>query len=161
MFGRYAPEVERFIKFAITGALATVIDFVTVNILLATIFPPVGVAESTNVLIASSFAYVTGVIFSFWVNRLWIYPETAPPHIWKQFLQFFLIYLIALGIRVVVISLVYPVWADTVYTMFFNASASRVTANHLGANLAQATAIGVTLLWNFFANRYWTFGDVE
>ena len=36
-----------------------------------------------------------------------------------------------------------------------------VDAVWLAHNLALAAAIGVILLWNYFVNRRWTFGDVE
>lgn len=161
-FGKHAPEVERFIKFVITGFLATAVDFAVANLLLATVFPPQGSAEQFNVLAATTLAYITGIIFSFLVNRLWIYPETAPLHPWKQFLQFFSVYILALGIRTLVISAVYPLWAEAAHSVLFaDQPAAQLTANRIGTNLAQATAIGVTMLWNFFVNRYWTFGDVK
>ncbi|MCZ2289154.1 MAG: hypothetical protein LC138_09995, partial [Anaerolineales bacterium] len=34
------------------------------------------------------------------------------------------------------------------------------TAVIIGHNAALALAIGIVMLWNYFANRYWTYNDV-
>jgi putative flippase GtrA len=31
----------------------------------------------------------------------------------------------------------------------------------LGKNFTLVVAVGVVMLWNFFANRYWTYNDVD
>jgi hypothetical protein len=42
-----------------------------------------------------------------------------------------------------------------------NANLSLPIANFvISQNLALAISIGFILIWNFFANRYWTYGDV-
>ena len=33
--------------------------------------------------------------------------------------------------------------------------------NQLGSNIAQAISIGIVLFWNYFANRYWTYNDID
>jgi putative flippase GtrA len=35
------------------------------------------------------------------------------------------------------------------------------TINQIGTLTAQLMAIGFVMIWNFFANRYWTYNDVE
>ncbi|MCK4899424.1 MAG: hypothetical protein KAS38_11630, partial [Anaerolineales bacterium] len=34
-------------------------------------------------------------------------------------------------------------------------------AEFIGHNLALAIAVVVVMFWNFFANRYWTYNDVD
>ncbi|MRR32133.1 hypothetical protein EG834_17810 [bacterium] len=34
-------------------------------------------------------------------------------------------------------------------------------AETVAKNLTLALAVGIVLLWNFFANRYWTYNDVD
>ena len=34
-------------------------------------------------------------------------------------------------------------------------------ASRIGNNLALALAVGIALFWNFFVNRYWTYGDID
>jgi hypothetical protein len=38
---------------------------------------------------------------------------------------------------------------------------TRLSPEFLGHNIALAFAVGVVMLWNFFANRYWTYNDVN
>jgi putative flippase GtrA len=33
-------------------------------------------------------------------------------------------------------------------------------ATVIGHNAALAVAIGIVMLWNYFANRYWTYNDI-
>ena len=40
-------------------------------------------------------------------------------------------------------------------------AAARIEAATLGGNLALAAAVIIVLFWNFFANRYWTYADVD
>ncbi len=161
-FGKYDREVERFIKFVMIGVVATLVDFATVNLLQATIFPPTGANERFNVIIATIISYFVGICFSFVFNRWWTYPESRPPKVWLQFSQFLSVYIVALFIRTLIISITYPLWADSVWSLLFNNDLQmQLTANRLGTNLATALGIGATMFWNFFANRFWTFGDVD
>lgn len=159
--GRLSRESRRFVKFVVVGALATVVDFVMLNILQATILSPAGPDEAARVLIATTAAYLTGVVFSFTCNRLWIYPDSEPRRVWVQALQFLGVYVFALLVRALVVSQAYPLWVQLVRDYLMPDVENALSVNRLATNLAQATAIAITLLWNFLANRLWTFGDVE
>lgn len=159
-FGKYAPEVERFIKFAIIGLLSTLVDFATLNLLQATVLPPTGPDEATRVLAATMISYLVGLANSFFFNRQWTYPDARTRRLWVQIGQYATVYVLALAIRSLVIWLAYPLWVQVVRGAFVEMDVVN-TVPRIATNLATATAIGVTMLWNFFANRYWTFGDVD
>lgn len=159
--GRLSRESGRFVKFVVVGVLATAVDFIMLNILQATILAPAGPDETTRVLIATTTAYLTGVVFSFTCNRLWIYPDSTPKRLWVQALQFLGVYVFALLVRAFVVSQAYPLWVQFVRDYLMPDAENALAVNRLATNLAQATAIAITLLWNFLANRLWTFGDVE
>jgi putative flippase GtrA len=38
---------------------------------------------------------------------------------------------------------------------------SLLDARFLGNNLALAVGVLVVMFWNFFVNRFWTYGDIE
>ena len=38
---------------------------------------------------------------------------------------------------------------------------SRPGAELLGRNATLALAVGIVMLWNFFVNRHWTYGDID
>lgn len=146
-------EAGFFSKFVVVGILATILDFTLANILQQTFLPP---NIGRNVLISTSISYVIAVFFNFLLNRFWIY-RASKGQSRTQIIQFYTVYTISLGIRVVVIALVLPIWQAIVQQFFERGD----LIDALSANLAWATSIGVTLLWNFGVNRLWTFGDVK
>lgn len=76
-FGDKSKEVERFLKFAVVGFIGAAVDFGTVIVLQATLFPPAdkdGVAIPSNVVVATSIAFLAAVISNFLWNRFWTYP---------------------------------------------------------------------------------------
>jgi putative flippase GtrA len=158
-FGKYAPEVERFIKFAIIGTLSTLVDFAALNVLQATVLPPEGPNEAVRVLVATIISYLIGLANSFFFNRQWTYPDARTRSVWGQIGRFFTVYVLALGLRSVVIWVSYPLWGQV--TRGLLADVTNTTVARIATNLATGSAIAITMLWNFFANRYWTFGDVR
>ena len=152
---RLRRELTRFGQFLLVGVLAASLDFVILNLLQATILAPEGEFARRIVLLASTISYVCGVTFSFVANRIWIY-RTTQGKLRFQFAQFFSVYVVSLGVRLAVIALMFPFWRSALIEF-----APALSANKLASNLAQATAIGATMLWNFSINRLWTFGDVE
>lgn len=142
-------ERTRFFRFAIVGAAGAVVDFGVFNLLtLAASFPAV---------IASIISFITAVASNFTWNRLWTYPDSRSKTISKQMLQFIAVSAIGLAIRTPLFA-----WLEKqlVYmsarVLPLNSSATIIVAH----NLSLAITIGVVMLWNYFANRYWTYSDV-
>ena len=71
-----AKEVERFLKFAVVGAVGAVIDFGTLFVLQRTILVPTLQEPDWNVTIAQTIAFVAAVISNFIWNRYWTYPDS-------------------------------------------------------------------------------------
>lgn len=66
---------------------------------------------------------------------------------------------IGLGIRT-------PLFAflEEVLKQFFTRTLPRtfaLSSTFLGHNIALAIAVLVVMMWNFFANRYWTYNDIK
>jgi hypothetical protein len=47
------------------------------------------------------------------------------------------------------------------FSGFANLNSRVLTPEILGNNLALAFAVSVVMFWNFFINRYWTYGDIQ
>jgi putative flippase GtrA len=143
-----ANERARFFKFATVGAIGTVVDFGLFNLLnIAFHVPPV---------YAQAVSFAAAVFNNFMWNRHWTYPESRTKKVHHQMFQFGLINVIGLLIRTPIIGgLEHPLGG--VIARFGVAPG---TADGLGENLALAIAIGIVMLWNYFANRYWTYNDV-
>ncbi len=133
------PELIRFIKFAMVGALGMVVDLSILNILHGLV--------GIHLLVANSISFSAAVISNFTWNRLWTFPETRDRPVHTQLAQFATVSVIGLLIN------------NFVLWQFF-----QILDPHLGTpwdyNAAKILAIGVVLFWNFGANRVWTFRGV-
>lgn len=162
--GRKAKEVERFIKFFVVGGIGFVVDFSTLNILLATILRP-SQESDLPVILASAIAFTAAVTSNFIWNRFWTYPDSRSRPIAQQVIQFFVVNIAGLVFRSVIITLLYgplgQVAAGVVNATRPETITTPEAKAQLGSNLALALAVLVVMLWNFFVNRYWTYNDVD
>lgn len=175
-----AKEVERFIKFAIVGIIGAVVDFGTLNLLQASILPPVdhfgetigiilpigdGIFFPFNVALAATISFVAAILSNFTWNRLWTYPDSRSRSIQRQLALFAFISVIGWVARTIWISLSFHAIGNFAVSTIQAASPNFVGdaefAARIGSNIALIIGIGVVMMWNFFANRYWTYNDVE
>ena len=159
-FGDKAKEVDRFIKFAIVGVIGAIVDFSTLNLLELTLLHPSGANEGANVAAATSIAFTLAVISNYFFNRFWTFPDSRSRSVSVQLTQFFVVSLVGLAFRLVFVSLTYASLGELASTTLHTAGDAE-SINHLGSNVAQAISIFIVLFWNFFANRYWTYADVD
>lgn len=165
-FGAKAKEVERFIKFAIVGAIGAVVDFGTLNILQATILRPDEPYLDTKVALATGTAFTAAVLSNFTWNRYWTYPDSRSRRIRYQLSQFFLVNAIGMAFRLWFVHLLYSpmgvAGVDVLSTLgLVDSGMSSAARSQLGTNIAQFFAVWIVMVWNFFVNRYWTYNDVE
>jgi putative flippase GtrA len=142
-----AEERRRFLRFAAVGISGSVVDFGFFN-LFATLFH----FSST---ISQAISFTLGVLNNFTWNRLWTYPETRKNSVWKQLSQFGLVNVVGLGIRTLLFTLI----EKPIIGLAAKYIPNFLTPTIIGHNLSLATVILVVMLWNYFANRYWTFKD--
>ena len=145
-------ERTRFIRFAIVGTIGAVVDFGTFNLFSSVL----GIQD----VWASVFSFTTAVLSNFTWNRIWTYPDSRSKPMTRQLLSFGVVNIVGLGIRT-------PLFAglskilERLFSLLSFLSVSFITSELLGNNSALAIAILVVMLWNFFANRYWTYNDVD
>lgn len=142
-------ERTRFLRFVVVGVIGAIIDFSTFNIL-----------RSFGVIlqIAGAVAFVLALTSNFLWNRYWIYPDSRSKAVSRQVVEFTAVNLLGLGIRTLVLTIMTPVYINIVGHMPVDLPLGPAM---LGENLALVTAVGIVLFWNFFVNRYWTYGDVD
>ena len=157
-----AKEVERFIKFAFVGALGFVIDIASVIILQNTLLPP---ENEQNVLLANSIAFVLAVCSNFIWNRVWTYPDSRSYSVRRQLTQFAIVSVIGLVIRNLWISGTYEQLGKLSTTILQGAVADYapqlLDQNKLGTTIALVFGVLIVMIWNFVANRFWTYSDVD
>lgn len=129
-------EFHRFAKFAIVGALGAVIDFGLLNLLKGYYGWPLLAANTVSVSVA--------IVSNFVWNRLWTFPESRSRKKRKQLPQFALVNFIGLVINNLIV-------------VGIDALLQTSLGEPFSYNVAKAVAIGIVLLWNFGANRLWTY----
>jgi putative flippase GtrA len=160
--GDKAKELERFLKFATVGIVGAVLDFVVLNVLLATFLPA---SQPVNVAIATTIAFVTAVSSNFFWNRFWTYPDSRSRSLRRQLTQFFVVSFVGWFARLVWVTVSYVAMGffmvGLIHTLFPQFVADLDMTKRIGSNFSLLIAIVVVMIWNFFVNRYWTYSDVS
>jgi len=163
-----AKEVERFIKFGFVGVLGFLIDAGTVLMLQNSLLPPVnalGEPQANHVILTQSIAFLLAVCSNFVWNRLWTYPDSRSRSATSQLTQFTLVSVAGWAIRTAWMSLSYEPLGQfsTAFIRQFNAdyAPTLLDQHKLGTMVALIFGVVVVMLWNFLANRYWTYNDVD
>lgn len=165
-FGSRSKEVERFLRFAVVGAFGAMVDFGTLFVVQATILPPV---SRLSVAAATTIAFGAAILSNFTWNRLWTYPDSRSKSVRRQLFLFSFISLVGWLTRTIWISFAFePLghffmpYALPFIQMLRPSYVPSVTAEgKLGTIVAMLIGIVVVMFWNFFANRYWTYNDVD
>jgi len=155
-------EVKRFSKFLLVGTTGFIVDFGVFNLLLKALnFPPV---------LAQAISFTLAAINNFTWNRYWTYPDSRSKPILRQFGMFFVLSTIGLLIRTPIFALFSGPMVALVESMQYGVFAGlinfitgtlHISIEQLGLNAALAVAVLVVLFWNFFSNRFITYGDVK
>jgi len=168
--GDKAKEVERFIKFALVGIVGAIIDSLTLVILQATLLPPnPNGSFDINVAVAQTIAFIAAITSNFTWNRLWTYPDSRSRSLRRQLVQFGLISFVGWFGRTIWITSVYhilgeflmPILLPEIQVFRPGYVPSATGAAKLGTMAAWMIGVTVVMAWNFLANRYWTYNDVE
>ena len=155
-------EFKRFTKFLVVGITGFVVDFGIFNLLLRGL--------NFQAVAAQAISFTCAAINNFVWNRFWTYPESRSKPILLQFGQFFVLNLIGVLVRSVVFSLLSEAMVGLVTSLQtglfsglinFAINTLHMTLQQLGYNGALAVAVVTVLFWNFFTNRFITYGDVK
>lgn len=165
-FGSRAKEVERFLKFVVVGSMGFVVDLGTLILLQATLLPPV---NATNVAVATTIAFCAAILSNFIWNRFWTYPDSRSRSVPRQLIQFAFVSVVGWLARTLWISLAYAPLGDLLLPLALpllqalnpGYTPGAAAAGRVGSVVAQVIGVVVIMFWNFFANRYWTYSDVD
>lgn len=147
MILQHRNERKRFLKFALVGSLGAAVDFTVFNILTQWVgLPPV---------LSSVLSFLTAMTHNFLWHRYWTFPESRSKRAVHQWLQFGMVSLVGLAIRTALFSLIH-----TPLTTFMGSLPLPLTPAFWGNNISLAIVIFVVMVWNFTANRIWTYNDV-
>ena len=142
-------ERIRFLKFSFVGVTGTIVDFGVMNLMSLVFHLPL--------LWAQAISFTIAMVNNFLWNRYWTYPDSRSKRAPQQLVQFVLINLVGILVRTPLIS-----WLNNLILQALNNASIRLPLENfvVSQNAALAVSILIILFWNFFANRYWTYGDV-
>lgn len=125
---------KEIFKFALVGAVSTIIDFAILNLVL----------KFTSVTIAWSvfWGFIGGSTNGYFMNNAWTFGHRNLPTSAKNMTKYIIISAIGLGITELIIK-------ELAVKALYNVNASKLVA------------VFIVFFWNFFANRFWTFKATE
>ena len=144
-------ERTRFMRFAVVGVIGAIVDFGVANLLVY--------AFSAPLVVAGTISFIAAILSNFTWNRYWTYPDSRSKPVAHQLLQFIVISVMGLVIRVPILHFLEPVMFGVFSKM--PSTVPFLSADVLAKNITLAIAVLIVMFWNFFANRYWTYGDVD
>jgi putative flippase GtrA len=144
-------ERIRFIRFAVVGLIGAVVDFGVANLL-------VGVFSSPLVL-AGTVSFIAAILSNFTWNRYWTYPDSRSKPVGRQLVEFSVVSVIGLFIRIPTLAFMEPRVLAVVESLPLEFHF--LTTDTISDNVTLAIAVILVMFWNFFVNRYWTYGDVD
>jgi len=127
--------LKQFIKFGIVGASGSVVDFGTLFTLKEFL--------AFNLYVANTISFTAAVCNNFLWNSLWTFRGAYSGRKRRRFLPFVLVSIMGLGIN------------QTILFVFHEYTG--LEAYQYGYLVAKAMATVVVMLWNFLANKFWTF----
>lgn len=129
---RHTEFIRQFVTFALIGVTNTFWDF-----FIYILFTRGWLGFHLHFLLANVFAFLLSVVNSYLLNKRFTFRDTAQEH-YRLFSKFLFVNLVSLGM----------------YEGMLFLGVHRLRLFDLTAKLF---AIIIVMLWNFFANKYWTF----
>ena len=136
---RHHEITGQFLRYAAIGVVNVLIFFTLFNI-----FTPAHATRARTVA-AYAAAFVITSLFSFTMNKIWAFKDTRRERIAHQYALFLVLTLVGLGLQTGVFALLLIPLHQY---------------GRLGRNAAALPGIPISVLWNFFAYRRWTFNAV-
>lgn len=122
----------KFLKFCVVGVSGTAIDFGLTWLCKEILKIPKILANAIGFVVAATNNYI--------LNRIWTWGSTSD-QVGVEYVKFFTVSLIGLGL-------------NTLILYIFN---EKIKLNFY---VSKVIATGVVMLWNFFANNFFTFAGV-
>jgi putative flippase GtrA len=94
-------ERNRFLRFSVVGIIGAVVDFGLANLLTRAFHVPL--------VIAGAVSFVAAILSNFTWNRFWTYPDSRSKPITRQLVQFGVISVMGLAIRIPLLYFLEPV----------------------------------------------------
>jgi len=147
---RNPVERNRFFKFMVVGAIGALLDFGVANLLTHFL--------GMDLVPAGTISLACAIVSNFIWNRYWTYPDSRSRALAHQLGMFTAVNVAGVAIRIPILHYVEPFMLR-----FFDQGLHMAALNpeFAARNSTLALAVAIVMLWNFFVNRRWTYGDIE
>jgi putative flippase GtrA len=135
---RKQPRIIRqFVKFGFVGAIGSIVDFSVLIVLKEYLL--------LNLYVANTFSFSAAVCSNFLWNSIWTFRGVFRGRKRHRFIPFLLVSIIGLGINQ--------------FILYVAHEATGLDNYQYGYLVAKVAATIVVMIWNFIANKYWTFRE--
>jgi putative flippase GtrA len=153
-----AFDITRFTKFCITGVSSFAVGFLVFNLLYI---------ATGRLIFSVTISYILSVINGFVWNRHWTFKDRRKHTVWNQALRFVGFYCVGYCINLLVytffVSIVGGFQDDIDQPENFYKIVIQILQGHaphyslLVVNVAGILATGITIIWNYLTNFFWSF----
>ncbi len=122
----------QFLRFVVVGGSATVIDFSLLIFLTEVI--------SLHYLLSATISFICANIFNFYFSKKWTFQNTS-----SRYIRQYMVFVLVGGTGLVINN----------YILYFS-----VENLYIHYILGKVIATALVMIWNFFMNKYVTFGKI-
>lgn len=139
---RFSATLYQLSKFMLVGGLNFLLDLGVLNLLIVVF----GVSQGLSAVVFKGTAFAVAVTFSFFMNKFWTFGARSTADALQEFVEFFVVALIGLGINLGTFSFVND---------YIGVRAGLPPATW--ANIAALSAAVFGTAWNFVAIKFFVF----
>jgi putative flippase GtrA len=147
----------QFLQFCLVGAFSTALNEILFNLFLSL---------KLGLNLAFVLAFGIAVTNGFFLNRSWTFRRSRSAKMERQYTMFFAVNIVGLGLSWVVMRLVggwllQTGWAASQAVVLQHGLHHSVDPSNLAHSLGVLAATPPCAVWNFGANKLWTFGGAR
>jgi len=139
ILNKYKPVINEFLRYALIGGAAFIIDFIVLYLLKTLLFDGMG---NIGILIAAAFGFICGLVFSYIFSLVFVFKqidEKARSNKVRSFILFVIIGIAGLLITEICMYTGIILFGQKWYLV------------------VKAFAAGIVLLWNYFGRKVFIF----
>jgi putative flippase GtrA len=160
---RHRDVLKQFVKFCLVGAVSTAINVKLFSVLMA---------QGLDVNLSHVCAFTIAVTNGFFLNRAWTFRNSRSRGMERQYAMFVAVNIVGLALSWMVMRLVgaWLIHWDASHSWLLQSDLSHrlagllnartgegVNADQLAHSLGELSATPLCAVWNFTANKLWTF----
>jgi putative flippase GtrA len=143
----------QFVQFCLVGALSTALNELLFNLFLS---------HKLDLNLSYILAFCIAVTNGFFLNRAWTFRRARSSKMERQYTMFFAVNIVGLGLswavmRVVGAWLLHAGWAESQALLLQQWLQKPVDPSNLAHSIGVLAATPPCAVWNFSANKLWTF----